>query len=455
MSEAFNPLPWQPKVITRMCSQDRMSAWVGLGMGKSVSTLTALDSIATWGDNPYPVLVIAPKKVAQFVWPFEAKKWKHLEHIKIMPILGTLENRVSALMYKADIYVINYENVVWLIKYLGTKWPFKTVVCDESIKLKSFRIRQGGSRASALGQRAMYTKRWYNLTGEPCPNGMQDLWGPQWFIDGGQALGKSYESYISKYFSTGYNGYDTELKEGSFDTISGLLLPTSLTIRAEDYMALDKPVIHKRRVKLAPEVLKNYKQLERELFMDIKEGVLTVNNAAEKTMKCLQFANGTVYTESSKWEDIHDDKLIELDTIIAEAGGEPIVVCYHFKHDLARLKARYPEGKELRTKRDEDAWNEGRIRLLFIHPMSAGHGLNLQWGGRRMVFFAHWWALDPHLQVIERLGPMRQFQAGFKRLVHLYYIIAEGTMDDLVMQRHAGKKEIQDLLKERMALEGF
>jgi SNF2-related domain len=450
----FDPREWQPPVISRAVSLNRLSILMGMGMGKTVSILTAVDIIANITEDVFPILVVAPKKVAINVWPYEHLNWKHLRHLRVSAITGGLDSRITALSVKADIYSINYENIPWLVKYLGTKWPFRCVICDESIKLKSFRTRQGGSRAAALGARAVYTKYWYNLTGEPCPNGLQDLWGPQWFIDQGKALGTSYSKYIEQYFETGYDGFKVHPVEGADKEIAELLKPTSITIRAEDYLSLDKPVVITLKVPLADRNLAAYKKLERELFVDLQSGRVTATNAADMTLKCLQYASGALYHELSgntKWDVVHDEKMYALDSIIAEAGGEPIVVAYHFKSDLTRLQKRYPDAVVLRSKKDEDNWNAGKIPLLLAHPMSAGHGLNLQFGGRRLVFFSHWWALDPHNQIIERLGPMRQFQAGLNRLVYIYYIVAEDTIDEMVLLRHKSRKEVQEILKEMLS----
>lgn len=454
--QEWNPREWQLPVIDRVMSSQRLSVFMGMGMGKTSATMTALDVLSQFNNDMYPVLVIAPKKVAMNVWPSEHKLWNHLCHLKVIPIIGSLEERSSALMYKADIYTINYENVEWLVRYLRNKWPFKTVICDESVKLKSFRTRQGGKRAQALAARAKFTKYWFNLTGEPAPNGLQDLWGPQWFIDFGDALEPSYTKYTDKYFTKGYNGFSLDLLPGADKEIAEKIKPSSITIRAEDYFQLDKPVIVKRNVALSYKAIEGYKKLERELFADLLSGRITATNAADKTMKCLQYASGAVYTPNSStgWDEVHDEKLDALDSIIAEANGEPIVVAYHFKSDLARIVKRFPEAVILKSKKDEDNWNSGKIQILLAHPMSAGHGLNLQYGGRRLVFFTHWWALDPHNQIIERLGPMRQFQAGLKRLVYIYYIVASETIDELVIGRRDSKRDVQELLKEYMALKG-
>lgn len=448
----FKPRPWQGPIIERASSAQRLNIFVGMGMGKSVSILTAVDIIAVMGANVFPVLVCAPLKVAQNVWPFECKKWNHLSYMKVIPITGTLDQRLSALTYKADIYCINYENLPWLITYLGNKWPFKCVVCDESIKLKSFRFRQGGKRAAALAARAEYTPYWFNLTGEPCPGGLHDLWGSQWFIDRGAALGKSYTRFAESYFYRSEEGRALVAVKGAEEEIAERMRSTTITIRAEDYLSLDKPVVVHREAILSPKCMEAYRRLERQLFLELNAGRVTAVNAADKTMKCLQYASGAVYTDldSKGWEEVHDEKLYELDSIISEAGGEPVVVAYHFKSDLVRILKKFPEAVVLKNRKNMDDWNAGKIPILLAHPQSCGHGLDLQFGGRRLIFFSHWWALDPALQIVERLGPMRQFQAGLNRLVYIYYIVARGTLDELVLMRHKDRKEVQDLLKERL-----
>lgn len=436
--------------------------WARMGMGKTSATLMALIHLALVDRNTFPALVIAPYRVAANAWPKEIEKWRELSHLVITPILGTPAERRRALATHSDVHTINYENLAWLVNKLQGEWPWKTVVADESTKLKGFRLRQGASRAKVLGRLA-HNKidRFIELTGTPSPNGLKDLWGQVWFIDAGFRLGRSYEAFKQRWFqSTGHgdSGY-TAIEPLAYAQvqIQDALRDVCISINPGDYFDLAEPVKTILHVDLPPKARALYKEMEKKMYMEILEGLRTHKiealNAAAKTMKCLQIANGASYVDktATAWVEVHDEKIKMLESVIEEAAGMPVLVAYHFKSDLARLKSAFPQGRVLDKKRStEDDWNAGKIPVLFAHPASAGHGISLQDGGNIIAYFSINWHLENHQQIIERIGPMRQMQSGYKRDVFEYYILARDTVDDDVYARLETKREVQDILMESM-----
>ena len=457
MTKDFTPRPYQTMIVDYIVSNPRCSVWAGMGTGKTVSTLTALDILFLVEDGP--ALVIAPKRVAVSTWPDEIAKWSHLSNMVVSPIVGSPADRKAALRKRADVYTINYENLPWLVETVGASWPFKIVVADESTKLKGFRIRQGGKRAQALARVAhSKTRRFVMLTGTPAPNGLQDLWGQSWFIDKGQRLGFSFTAFQDRWFRqvrVGDDAHAVQLTPLPFaqQQIEDQLRDVCITVDAADYFDLEQPIVNVIRVELPAKAFALYREMERELFIQLESGhEVEAFNAASRTVKCLQIASGAIYTDDKgAFHEVHDAKLDALESIIEEAAGMPVLVAYHFKSDLARLQKRFAAGRTLdadpATLRD---WNAGKIPVLFAHPQSAGHGLNMQDGGNILVFFSHWWNLEEHQQIIERIGPVRQMQAGYRRPVFIHHIVAKGTMDELVMARRETKREVQDLLLEAM-----
>ena len=455
--QAFTPREYQHAILERVLDLPRCAIWAGMGMGKSVSTLTALDILEL--TEPGPALVLAPLRVAASPWPDEAKKWEHLRNVEVSAVVGTPEERRAALRRPATIYTTNYEQLPWLIEHFGDKWPFRKVVADESTKLKNFRLKQGGVRSRSLGRVAhCKVDRFIELTGTPSPNGLADLWGQAWFLDSGVRLGRSFEAFKSRWFQSIQLGADrnaVRLEPLPFaqEQIEGRLRDLCLSLDARDYFDIDEPIVNIIRVELPPKARRLYRDMEREMFMQIGEHEIEAFSAASKTIKCLQIANGAAYTDDqcNDFSEIHDAKLQALEDVIEEAAGMPVLVAYHFKSDLARLQRAFPKGRVLdknpQTIRD---WNAGKIPVLFAHPASAGHGLNLQDGGNILVFFGHWWDLEQYMQIIERIGPTRQAQAGHDRPVFIHHIVAADTVDELVMARRDSKREVQDLLLEAM-----
>lgn len=446
----FAPHAYQVPAMQWLQDKPRSVLWMPMGGGKTVTTLTALDQLTVLEDV-YPMLVLAPLRVARSTWPEEVQKWGHLRGLTVSPITGSDRERRRAAEALADIYTMNYENLPWLVELFGDAWPFKTVVADELTRLKGYRTRQGSKRAAALAKVAhSRVSRFVGLTGTPSPNGLQDLWGQIWFVDRGERLGRSYAAYLDRWFTTGYNGYDILPRPGAEEEIHARLRDICLTV---DALPVDEPIHNHIWVDLPPRAAARYKEMEDQLFTELESGAeLEAVNGAAKTMKCLQLANGAAYVdENGNWEGVHDAKLEALDSVIEEANGAPVLVAYHFKSDLARLKARYPRARVL----DKDpatikAWNKGQIPLLLAHPASAGHGLNLAQGGNILAFFSLNWSLEEHMQIIERIGPMRQKQAGLNRPVTVHYIVARKTVDRLLIERLKTKRKVQDILLEAM-----
>lgn len=450
----FTPRPYQGEIIDFILNNSRCAVFAGMGTGKTVATLTALSTLLLLEGGP--VLVLAPKRVATSVWPQEARLWQHTSHLRIQPITGAPADRRASLNVPADVYTTNYEQLPWLIEELGASWPFRIVVADESTRLKSFRLRQGGQRARSLAQVAhTRIKRFIELTGTPAPNGLADLWGQMWFIDAGARLGKTFTIFTERWFRPNRNGFGVEPMASAQAEIQQALSDISLTVRAEDHFDLQKPIVTDVAVDLPPTARGMYRSMERELYMQLENHEITAANAAAKSMKLLQIASGAVYLTIPEggrvaplaWEELHKAKLEALDSIIEEASGAPVLVAYHFKSDRERLQQHIKKARVLDTnpKTIED-WNAGRIPVLLAHPQSAGHGLNLQHGGNILVFFSHSWSLENRQQIIERIGPVRQAQAGYKRPVWIYNIVARDTLDTDVIARVDSKRAVQDEL---------
>lgn len=450
MSKPFTPRPYQELIIDHILENKRSAIWAGMGMGKTSSTLTAIDAMLL--ADGAPTLVLAPLRVAQQTWPDEISKWEHLSGIRISPIAGSNPKlRIAACKTPADVYTTNYENLPWLVEYYGDAWPFRNVIADESTKLKSFRLRQGGKRAQALAQVAhSKVNRFVELTGTPCPNSLIDLWGQMWFIDKGQRLGRSFNSFKDRWFRTHPSGFGVEALPHAQGEIQALLKDICLTVEAKDWFDLREPIVNNIYVDLPASARRVYEDLEKQMFATLDSGhELEAFNAAARTIKCLQLANGACYVgeDSKEFKEVHDLKLQALDEVLEEANGMPVLVAYHFKSDLVRLKKAFPRGRELDKNPDTlKAWNRGEIPVMFAHPASAGHGLNLQDGSNIMCFYGHWWNLEERQQIIERIGPTRQLQAGYDRPMYLHNILARNTVDEMVLERVETKAEVQDIL---------
>jgi SNF2 family DNA or RNA helicase len=447
VSQHFTPREYQKIAAKFIYDNRRVALFAQPGMGKTSTVYSVLDLLRLLGSNFFPVLVIAPLRVARGVWPQEARKWSAFADLRVLPIIGTAEERFRALRRPADVYTINYENIPWLVEAWGDKWPYRIVIADESTKLKSFRLKQGAKRAQALASVAKKVERWVNLTGTPANNGLKDLWGQMWFVDFGARLGHSYRAFTDRWFTINQYTRDVSPRPGAEKEIYAAIADVTMALRTEDWLDIKKPVERQIRVDLPKEARAVYDMMAEEFFAELESDVeINAMNAAVKSMKLVQIASGIVYDGDGKTHEIHDAKLDALEELIDELNGEPVLVGYHFKGDLERLTKRFPKSRVLRSDKDVDDWNKGLIPILFAHPASAGHGLNLQDGGRIVVFYTNTWDLELRLQLIERIGPARQAQAGHARAVTIYDIVANNTIDEQVMDRNMNKMSVQDAL---------
>lgn len=449
-------------MIDHMIDHPRCALWARMGMGKTSAVLSLVEGLHLAGDYG-KVLVIGPLRVARDVWPEEAAKWENFKHLKVQPIIGSSSEREKALLNDhADIYTVNYEVLPWLVKkFMVEAWPFPIVIADEAVKLKSFRITQGSVRASAIARIAQHkVRRWINLTGAPAPNGLKDLWGQTWFLDRGFRLGKSYGAFESRWFA--YQRVQDALNPGktfvqpiifqhSHAEIHDLVKDICLTIDPKDWFDLKEPITTTVKVTLPKTARKHYKELEREMFTQIEGHDVEAFSAAAKSMKCLQACSGFLYVGegSTEWKVIHNEKIDALRSIITEANYAPVIVAYHFKASLARLKAAFPEGVDLATPLGMAAFKAGQSAVGFGHPASMGHGVDgLQNICNIAVFYESGWDMDQRMQFIERIGPTRQMQAGLDRPVFVYSIAASGTIDETVLARMITKVSVQEALLE-------
>ncbi len=449
MSQTFKPHDYQQEALAHLYKVRRGALWMPMGGGKTVTTLTALEHLSLVEDV-YPALVLAPLRVARSTWPEEVRKWRHLRHLKVTVITGTPKQRERAADTDADIYCTNYDQLVWLRQHYGDAWPFKTVIADELTRLKSFRLRQGGSRARALGE-VVHDKvgRFIGLTGTPAPNGLKDLWGQIWFLDKGERLGKTFSAFEMRWFTKGYDGFSLVPQPHAQQEIQAKLKDICLTVSG---LPVDEAQVVPIYIDLWPSARRAYDEMEHDMYTELDKIGVEAANAAVRTQKCLQLANGAVYTDDNGgWEVLHNAKLDALESIIEEANGAPVLVAYNFKHDLQRLRDRFRHARVLDADPDTiRQWNAGRIQLLLAHPASAGHGLNLADGGNILAFFGVNWNLEEYMQIIERIGPMRQKQAGHDRPVMIYPILARDTVDEVVMERLQSKRSVQEVLLEAL-----
>jgi SNF2 family DNA or RNA helicase len=423
-----------------------------MGLGKTVSTLTAVDILLNDAFEVSKVLVIAPKMVAENTWSREVEKWDHLQHLTISKVLGDEKQRTAALKAKADIYVINRENVPWLVGYYATAWPFDMVVIDELSSFKSSKAQ----RFRALRKIRPLIKRVVGLTGTPAPNGLMDLWAQVYLLDRGQRLGETITGYRARYFSEGrrINGVVTDYKPRSEaqSNIHGLIEDICISMKAADYLTLPERIDNTIEITLPAKVLEKYREFEVDQVMQLMDGEdITAVNAAALTNKLLQFANGAVYNEDREVRIVHDAKLDALEELVEAAAGKPVLVFYNYRHDLDRITQRLKAYKPvmMKGKVQEDAWNAGEIQMLLAHPASAGHGLNLQDGGNTIVWFGLNWSLELYMQAVGRLHRQGQTQ-----VVTNYRIVVPGTVEDDVIaaldRKAKGQDELLEALKARV-----
>jgi hypothetical protein len=471
----YTPRGYADDVWDHMSNTPRCGVNIGMGGGKTSLTLfhLAMQQLLT-GSTPR-TLVIGPKRVAKNVWAAETKLWHGLGHLRTSVIIGTPEQRQAALRADADIYTINFENIEWLVKTLDGAWPFECVVCDESTKLAGFRggwqkhkktgtvfYRRGGTvRAAELGSVAHKSKYWLNLTGTMAAGGIDKVWGPNWFLDHGKSLGSSYSAFTDKWFhqrpGSAKEAAIFEPWAGAEAEILDRIKHLYIVIDTYKYFNIEEPNFVHVPVYLDSKLRTQYNTLRDESVLALKEETtITAVNAGAKINKCLQFASGALIDEHSQVHNIHDLKLEALESVVEELGGQPLIVTYWYKHDIAKIQKRFPRAVLFDDKKEtEDAWNAGNIEMLLLHPMSAGHGVSLQHGGNNMCIYTPFFSLELFLQVIERIGPMRQMQSGYKRLVNIYLLEVEKTWDGRVWAMLQEKRSVNDMVTEALTDEKF
>lgn len=413
---------------------------LAMGLGKTAATLTAMRDMID-GFSANRVLVIAPLRVANSVWAQEASAWEHLAGLEVSICTGPARARISALSIEADVYVINRENIPWLVQHCGKAWPFDAVVIDESSSFKS----SSSKRFKALRKVLPHIESMVLLTGTPSPNGLLDLWAQMYLIDYGERLGRTLTGYKQRFFEPDFMGYKFTLRDGADQQIHSLVADKVMHMSADDYLDLPPRVDLTRRVAMPAKAADAYRDFERTMLADLDDGhEVEATTAAVLANKLLQWANGAIYTDEHKnWSETHTAKLDALQEIVDDNAGETVLVAYNYRSDLERLQARFPDARVL--DKDEatiDAWNRGEVPMLLAHPASAGHGLNLQRGGALCVWFGLTWSLEHYLQFNARLH--RQGQERPVRIVHL---VCEDTIDERVLQVLSDKDAVQaDLL---------
>lgn len=457
----FNPWPYQQAAVDWIIQHKRCGLFLEMGLGKTVITLTALERLLSGAlchsrqSDPSQkvksqVLIVAPLRVAQTVWAEEAQKWDHLKNLRFVKLLGPLNKRLDALNElftdketPTTFYVINRENVQWLVEQCAAKktWPFDILVIDELSSFKSPKAQRFRSLRRVLPA----TRRVIGLTGTPSPNGLIDLWSQLYLLDRGERLGKTLGWYRDNYFVPGdrYGAivYNWRLKPGAEDGIYKRISDICMSMKAEDYLSLPERHDISVPVALSDREKQAYDVMERDLVLPIASERITAQNAAVLTGKLLQLSNGAIYNESRDYYEIHSRKLDALEDLIEAANGQNVLVYYGFQHDADRLLRRFPEARQLRTSADVKDWNEGRVPLMIAHPASAGHGLNLQAGGHIVIWFGLTWSLELYQQANARL-----FRQGQQHPVTVYHVITQGTVDEEVLKVLTGKAEKQEAL---------
>lgn len=438
----FVPHDYQKYCINRLLTDDALGLFLDLGLGKTVITLTAVNDLKYNRFAVTRTLVIAPKKVAEATWGNEAAKWQHLKHMRIITVLGTAQQRIKALNTPGDVWVINRDNVAWLVEYYRNAWPFDMVVLDE---LSSFKNHQA-KRFKVLSWVRSHIKRIVGLTGTPAPNGLLDLWAQVNLLDQGQRLEKNITGYRTRYFEKNYNGHGYTAKPGADEVIQRQIADLCISMKAEDYLELPDSIVNVIPVVLDAKAQKQYNQLEKELLLEIDDGTeITATSAAVLSGKLLQLCNGALYDENRQVFEIHDNKVEAFMELVEQLNGKSALVFYSFQHDLTRIKKALEKTslriRELKTPQDQLDWNAGKIDILLAHPASAAYGLNLQDGGNHVVWFGLNWSLELYQQANGRLH-----RQGQKQKVILHHLVVQGGADEDVMKALEGKAATQDKL---------
>lgn len=440
---------YQKVCVEHIISHPFCGVFLDMGLGKTISTLTAIEALKYDYCEIDTVLVVAPKRVAETVWEEEAKNWDHTKHLTFSKIIGTERQRIAALKVKADVYIISRDNIAWLCSLYAAKLPYDMLVIDE---LSSFKAHQT-QRFKSLKLARPWFKRVVGLTGTPAPNGLINLWSQMYLIDRGQRLEKTITAYRSRYFrpgaSNGYVVYSYNLLADSERLIHEKIKDICISMKAEDYLEMPERIDNFVKVTMPDKLYDMYKKFERDniitLAAEVKEGTTTINavNAAALSNKLLQFANGAMYDENKNVVQIHDLKLEALKEIIDTSNGKPILVAWTYQFDRDRIMNyfRNLSPRELKTAQDINDWNDGKVQLMLAHPASAGHGINLQAGGNIIVWYGLTWSLELYQQFNARL-----YRQGQKQRTIIHHIVTSKTHDEDVVKALKSKDKTQNSL---------
>ncbi|NNJ30459.1 DEAD/DEAH box helicase [Bacteroides xylanolyticus] len=409
----------------------------GLGLGKTVITLSAIYDLCLDNFEIRKVLVIAPLRVARDTWPSEIKKWEHLKGLSYSVAVGTEKERIDALMTRSTMYIINRENVDWLVNKSGIPFDFDMVVIDELSSFKSY----GAKRFKSLLKVRPSVNRIVGLTGTPSSNGLMDLWAEFRILDLGQRLGRYITHYRNTYFTPDKRNaqviFSYKPLPGAEDKIYKQISDITISMKSIDYLKMPECIVNEVSVYLNEKEWNIYSKFKDDMVTKLGDEEIDAVNAAVLSGKLLQMANGAVYDSENKTHIIHDKKLDALEDLIEGANGKPVLVAYWFKHDLERIKNRFPV-RQIKTSKDIEDWNDGNIPIAVIHPASAGHGLNLQSGGSTLIWFGLTWSLELYQQTNARL-----YRQGQNETVIIHHIITKGTIDEDVMTALTRKEETQ------------
>jgi len=436
----FIPHAYQQYAIQHIETHKEAALFLDMGLGKTVIALSAIWDLAFDFFEVSKVLVVAPLRVARDTWPAEIEKWEHLKYMTYSVVVGTEEERRQALLKKALVYIINRENVDWLVSKSGVPFRFDMVVIDE---LSSFKSHTSKRFKSLLKVRPRI-KRIVGLTGTPSGNGLMDLWAEFRLLDMGKRLGRYISHYREAFFEPDKRNqmmvFSYKPRPGAAKEIYQLIGDMTISMKSLDFLPMPKLIMNEVHVKLSPAERKVYDELRKKMALSIEGKEIDAANAAALSGKLLQMANGAVYDDNHKPIRIHDRKLDALEDLVEAANGKPILIAYWFKHDLARMKERLSI-REIRSSKDITDWNEGKIPVAAIHPASAGHGLNLQAGGSVLIWFGLTWSLELYQQTNARL-----WRQGQKHTVIIEHIVTEGTIDEQVMWALQSKNKTQEAL---------
>lgn len=438
----FTPHEYQRYTVQFIIDHPEAAIFLGMGMGKTISTLTAINDLIRNRFETRRVLVIAPIRVARDTWPAELDKWDHLAGLTVSPIIGTAKQREAAANRRADIYTIGRENIPWLVKHHGSRWPYDMVIIDE---LSSFKNPQA-KRFKALKKVRPKIHRIVGLTGTPAPNSLLDIWAPFRLIDNGQRLGKYITHYRVQYFTPGRrNGtivYNWNLRPGADQAIYNNISDITVSMHTTDYLQLPEATHQHITVQLPPKARKQVDTLKRDLVLDLDDDTIDAANAATLSLKLQQLAGGAIYNETGDdYITVHDEKIQALTELVDQAAGNTMLVCFWFKHECDRILDAIPGARVLDTAKDFHDWNNGDIPVALIHPASAGHGLNLQAGGHIMVWYTTPWSLELYEQANARLH--RQGQTEPVSIIH---IDTADSIDQTVHQALTRKDTTQQAL---------